>query len=60
MNEIDFRIECNKAYIVIILKISKRLVLTNVDNRDYIISIEYVDANINDYVLLTFLIVTNK
>jgi len=60
INEIDFRIKCNKAYIIIILKISKRLVLTNANNCNYIILIEYIDANNNNYILLTFLIVANK
>jgi len=33
---------------------------TNADNRNYIISIKYINANINNYVLLTFLIVIDK
>lgn len=60
INKIDFRIKCDKAYIVIILKISKRFVLTNVDNRNYIILIECVNASNNNYVLLLFLIVISK
>ena len=60
MDEIDFRIECDKVYIVITLKASKRLVLIDANNCDYITSIECVDASTNNYVLLSFLIVTSK
>jgi len=60
MDEIGFRIKCDKAYIVITLKTSKRLVLMNANNRDYITSIECVDASNDSYVLLAFLIVTSK
>jgi len=60
MNEIEFRIECDRAHIVITLESRKRLVLIDANNRDYIILIECVDANIDDYVLSTFLIVIDK
>ena len=56
MNEIDFRINCGKSHIVITLKSRKKLYMIDFDNRDYIISIEYISADKNDYALLAFLI----
>jgi len=60
MDETGFRIGCGRAHIVITLKASKRLVLMDADNRDYITSIECVGASIDGYVLPAFLIVTSK
>lgn len=60
MNETNFRIECDRAYTIITLETSKRLIFTNANNRDYIISIECVDVDNDDYALLAFLIVTSK
>jgi len=60
MDETGFRIGCDRAHIVITLEASKRLVLTDADNRDYITSIECVGASNDGYVLLAFLIVASK
>ena len=57
MNETSFRINVDKAQIVIIMKSHKRFLFTAADNRDYIISIECISADIDEYALLAFLII---
>ena len=56
MNETRFRIDCDKAHIVITMKPKKKLVLTDAENRDYITSIEYVSAEVDEFALSSFLI----
>ena len=59
INETKFRIDCDKAHIVITMKSKKKLVLTDVENRDYIMSIECISAGIDEYALSSFLIVAD-
>ena len=51
MNETRFRIDCDKAHTIITMKSKKKLVLIDVDHRDYITSIECISADINEFAL---------
>ena len=44
MNETSFRIECERSRIVVTLNVTKNIRMTDSDNRDYITSIESVNA----------------
>ena len=54
MNETRFRININKMQTIIIIKSYKRFLFTDANNQNYIISIEYINFNINEYILFTF------
>ena len=57
MNKTDFRIDVNGVKIVITIKSHKRFLLTDANNRDYIISIECISADTNECALSTFIII---
>ena len=59
MNGTNFRIDCDKSHIVIILKLYKKLYMTNSDNKDYITFIEYINKDIDDFIIFAFLICAN-
>ena len=47
MDKTDFRISYSVAYSVITIEVKKALILTDLSNRDYIISIEYISTRAN-------------
>ena len=57
MNETSFRIDVDRAQTIITMKLHKRLLLADANNRDYITSIECISADTDEYALLTFLII---
>ena len=57
INETDFRIDVDRAQIVITMKLYKRLLLTDANNRDYITSIKCINADTDEYALFIFLII---
>ena len=57
MNVTNFRIDVDRAQIVITMKSHKKLLLINANNRNYITSIECINADIDEYALLVFLII---
>ena len=57
MNETSFRIDVDRTQTVITIKSHKRLLLTDANNRDYIILIKCISADTDEYALLAFLIV---
>ena len=57
MNETGFQISCNKAHIVITMKHSRKLILTDAANQEYVTSIECISAD--EYALPSFLIVAS-
>ena len=54
MNETNFRIKCEKANTIVTMKSRRKFVITNANNRDYISSIECINAD--DFTLSFFLI----
>ena len=57
MNEIDFRINCDKFHMIIILNIQKKLKLTNSKNRNYVNDIEII--NVANECVFSMLILKN-
>ena len=55
MNEINFRINYNIFHIIIMMKTMKKHYIININNRDFIIFIKYI--NIDYYNLFVFLII---
>ena len=58
MNKTSFRIDVDRAQTIITMKSHKRLLLADANNRDYIILIECISADTDEYALLAFLIIT--
>ena len=59
INKTSSRIDVNRTQIVITIKLHKRLLLIDANNRDYITSIKCISADTDKYALLAFLIVCN-
>ena len=57
MNETDFRIDCDRAQLIMIMNVNKSLRMTDSDNRDYITSMKCV--SFADDVIL-FLLILSK
>ena len=57
MNETNFRIDVDRAQIVITIESHKRLLFIDANNQDYITLIKCISADIDEYALLAFLIV---
>ena len=57
MNETGFWIDCNKAHTVIIIKYSKKFILTDAVNQEYITFIECISAD--EYTLFSFFIIVS-
>ena len=57
MNEMSFRIDVDRAQTIITMKLHKKLLRADANNRNYITSIECISADIDEYALLAFLIV---
>ena len=55
MNETEFRLNCEKFRIIIILNIKKFFKMTDSNNREYIISMKII--NVNDKIISSMLIV---
>ena len=55
MNETNFRIDCDRAHLVMIINVNKSLRMIDLNNRDYIISMKCVNF-VNDVISFLFII----
>ena len=55
MNETEFRIDCDRMYIILTVNFQKFLRMMDPDNRDFVTSIETIDADGDIIPLMFFL-----